>query len=558
MPYRRKSSSKPLGRSVSDASQKKIKKPSIFSIFSKRSDPNLSTSSGNASPSATNKRIRKPVGRSKSDVGYNSFDDGRPADRSRSQTLDRKRNQRAETVEPISKVKKKAQLSPISENPPDDKKYGFNLNDRKPLRHTKSEERSPKAATDRNVYSNSATIDFASRNGPTLLSRSIDNLHSSQMPPQKPPLTKGRKVEGIVKRLSMERTTPPPALTSPAFSYTRSPTERIVYAQVMLDESDEQPKEMTTKFKSSFGKSSENTDQVDNVGHSSTVHIPYENGDSRRNRQNQNNHRERVVNIEKENQSHGNYLSSKRFNRQSSNEPPIVPNIRQMYDTEHLADRRRLLESKINGRKYDFNRTHKNERLPMKGDGNARLSSPIRHTLNRKYYPETRIDDEFCHDQDAILREEERRRHKQYLDNELRSDKMYGDSIPLTYSRQQKLKSNEFNHNPTLHSDNASKHEQKLQKTNAKMPYMADNIKYITELFLKRECQHSESLHPSKKRYDFIFRERSIDDGSHFDPRLDKYPEPQHVKRTATINAPTDKKTSNLKKVKMFIILIGI
>lgn len=55
--------------------------------------------------------------------------------------------------------------------------------------------------------------------------------------------------------------------------------------------------------------------------------------------------------------------------------------------------------------------------------------------------------------------------------------------------------------------------------------YLTDNIKNITELFLKRECQFSESLHPSKKRYDFVFRERSIDDGSHFDPHLDKYPE---------------------------------
>lgn len=80
-------------------------------------------------------------------------------------------------------------------------------------------------------------------------------------------------------------------------------------------------------------------------------------------------------------------------------------------------------------------------------------------------------------------------------------------------------------------------------------PYAGENIKNITDQFLKRECQHSESLHPSKKRYDFIFRERSIDDGSHFDPRLDKYPEPRQPKRMPNADLSPDKKTSSLKKV---------
>lgn len=71
---------------------------------------------------------------------------------------------------------------------------------------------------------------------------------------------------------------------------------------------------------------------------------------------------------------------------------------------------------------------------------------------------------------------------------------------------------------------------------------------------MKRECQFSESLHPSKKRYDFVFRERSIDDGSHFDPRLDKYPEQMKNRNTLT-KKPTedvkkcDKKFNSLKKV---------
>lgn len=78
-------------------------------------------------------------------------------------------------------------------------------------------------------------------------------------------------------------------------------------------------------------------------------------------------------------------------------------------------------------------------------------------------------------------------------------------------------------------------------------PNVSDNIKDITDLFLKRECQLSESLHPSKKRYEFVFRERSIDDGSHFDPRLDKYPDQPKSHGTLTRTKPTDAKKSDKK-----------
>lgn len=79
--------------------------------------------------------------------------------------------------------------------------------------------------------------------------------------------------------------------------------------------------------------------------------------------------------------------------------------------------------------------------------------------------------------------------------------------------------------------------------------------KSVTDLFLKRERQHTELMHPSKKRYEYIFRERSIDDGSHYDPRLDKYPrEITTLKRQQSIkteqgNKKTDSKFGSLKKV---------
>ncbi|XP_037945970.1 uncharacterized protein LOC119678286 [Teleopsis dalmanni] len=64
-------------------------------------------------------------------------------------------------------------------------------------------------------------------------------MHSSQLPAQKLPLTKGVTVNGMVKRLSMERFSPPPTISGPAFSYIR-PNEGITYAQLDLNDEHQQ------------------------------------------------------------------------------------------------------------------------------------------------------------------------------------------------------------------------------------------------------------------------------------------------------------------------------
>ncbi|SPP75212.1 uncharacterized protein LOC117579703 isoform X2 [Drosophila guanche] len=56
-------------------------------------------------------------------------------------------------------------------------------------------------------------------------------MHSSQQPAERLPLTKGRTVDGLVKRLSMERFSPQPYISQPGFSYIR-PNEGITYAQL--------------------------------------------------------------------------------------------------------------------------------------------------------------------------------------------------------------------------------------------------------------------------------------------------------------------------------------
>lgn len=92
-------------------------------------------------------------------------------------------------------------------------------------------------------------------------SKSVDSMHSSQMPAERPALTKGAAVNKMIKRLSIERLSPPPqVIQAGGFSYTHpqlspssSPTKHkslsppltkpsetshndIVYAQVVCNE----------------------------------------------------------------------------------------------------------------------------------------------------------------------------------------------------------------------------------------------------------------------------------------------------------------------------------
>lgn len=509
LPHRRVKPSKPLGRSVSDASQKKPKRASIFSLFSKRSDPNINStttatgndiqsSGGGESPSTTNnnqKRARKAVGRSKSDVGYNSSDSSGGRGKSHS-TLDRKRIKIPDSDESMTKVKKKSQLSPIIENPSTVGKHfdyfslrndtDRNADDNKQrnhLRNAKSEEKtlttsSPSPASSsqlRSQLTRSNKLRFDDEdNGspsrrPNIQSHSLENLHSSQLPQEKLPLTKGVRVDGIVKRLSMDRFSPPLTFNSPAFSYTR-PQEPIVYAQVLRDENGEKTKPSMVNglngHRHGHGHQHEssppylihNRDQVDSTmpSRSRTLfdrHMPIESqpqhfGVDRHNVMHMNSDEddEGLGFDEKKQQSPRRDIS-----RQSSSEPPIIPTLHPSYGSmEHLANRRKLLESKIHERSFGREangvggKTHivpiKRETIDEKDDDrefqNNKFNQHVNHhqpieqpkkTLftptprkqwikQPKYYPETNLDDEFLSDMDSIRREQERQRHKDYLD----------------------------------------------------------------------------------------------------------------------------------------------
>lgn len=95
---------------------------------------------------------------------------------------------------------------------------------------------------------------------------------------------------------------------------------------------------------------------------------------------------------------------------------------------------------------------------------------------------------------------------------------------------------------------------------------MFDDIE-ATDLFLKRERLHAAQLY--QKRYNYKFRERSIDDGSHYDPRLDKYSynysSPRNLERT---EHRIERKIGGFEKVyalgsliwkfaKLYIVILG-
>lgn len=251
----RKKATKPISRSVSDASAKKSKRPSIFNIFTKKGDQSTEQTD-------SKENHWKKVARSKSDVG-----ESKEAIR---KAIRKRNNSENEDVV----ISKKKPLSPIIENPPRETYFS---NPIKPGRTNRNGS---------NVNFPSGNIGYTSQEDLDLVpskpisdsikdtissivnhSKSLEDMHSSQQPTQKPPLTKG-SVDGIVKRLSMERYSPLPHLHGPAFSYTR-PNDQIIYAQVVCDSDGRSKQTIHSSYNSKEREpftSQSAGDNVDSVG----------------------------------------------------------------------------------------------------------------------------------------------------------------------------------------------------------------------------------------------------------------------------------------------------
>ncbi|XP_058829270.1 serine/arginine repetitive matrix protein 1 [Topomyia yanbarensis] len=204
LPSRKSRAKATLTRSSSDASSKKPQK-NLLSLFNK-SKPDGATSSSDEKPRVT-------ISRSKSDVGQVRPVRARRTPRRNTQEL------------------KHDPLTPIIEASPAE--YTKNVD---PLTAYTQQTNGCQTREVPDIFQTHTaskpvmeTIALLRQN-----SKSQERLHCSQLPPEKPNLTKGVTVENIVKRLSSERhTSPPPAqIVRDGFSYTR-PGEPIVYAQVV-------------------------------------------------------------------------------------------------------------------------------------------------------------------------------------------------------------------------------------------------------------------------------------------------------------------------------------
>ncbi|ETN62959.1 hypothetical protein AND_005340 [Anopheles darlingi] len=233
LPSRKSRTKRAIERSSSDAASKKPSK-SLLSLFG-RKQPQDAGTGDHQQTAAKNTQL----GRSKSDVGSRNSgvkdpqQQRRPGTSQRHTKVPRRATQElGELRSTLQGAKKHDPLTPIIEASPIieysaqvDPLTAFvrhrerAVSEEPPSQSHRTSPATRSAAFARPVME---TIGHELR---STSSRSAGNLHSSQLPPEKPHLTKGVTVEGIVKRLSNARhTSPPPAqLVNGGFSYTRQP-----------------------------------------------------------------------------------------------------------------------------------------------------------------------------------------------------------------------------------------------------------------------------------------------------------------------------------------------
>lgn len=244
LPRRKSSQSpgRPIRRSISDASSKKSKRSSIFNIFNSTPTSTNSTSPVNNKKSLNDKHaINKKVERSKSDISSRSSQSSK-REKPRNQihlnansfnnnltnSSDSSDNNTASFL--TSTPKRKAPLSPITEvnSPLSDVNNRTDYFDAVPTEKTK--------LTNGKAFASSDDLDLIPTTDKlsSTFSKSVETMHSSQKPTEKPALTKGMAVNKMIKRLSIERLSPPPqVIQAGGFSYTNpqlSPSSPLAYS----------------------------------------------------------------------------------------------------------------------------------------------------------------------------------------------------------------------------------------------------------------------------------------------------------------------------------------
>ncbi|CAG9855838.1 unnamed protein product [Phyllotreta striolata] len=428
-------------------------------------------------------------------------------------------------------------------------------------------------------------------------------IHSSQMPPEKLPLTKGRMVNNLVKRLSYESSSPPP-LTSNVmitphgsvqhnnnqpFSYTRglnetspTPGSPIIYAQVVCGGANKQ-----TIHTAYNGKKHSQSDSDEGLGgeeHSvfkSITHIDevdkFEEETPitpRIRNPGYNSYERKVRYVDSSARGRGDGMDSKR--RESFTENNNFAS-NSYTGRQDLSARRDQLESRINRRVNDNSlRTSpeylKNPDTTSKYFYKGRSSSPVGYKYVTKYAEyETRMKSftpspetpdyipkrESFHKSTPDIYCRSRQDSLQRASSNCRSDYLHADSGI----------ENDFRRDSGDNSRSRSKHKSDFCAE-------SEDEGFASSLLIASERQHTENgvnrrrngdrdseraasreddryrrEHERRVSGDYAPRERSIDDGSHYDPRIDKDVEVFTLRRSEK-KPPKPEKKSSLEKVK--------
>lgn len=237
----RKNRRGPVRRSISDASAaaKKTKRNSIFNIFNTNYNT-TNTSAVNKKLINLNEKHAKKVERSKSDVSSRSSSQGSKRDKYRNSihlntnNLHNSYNNKTNNynnsdgsenfLQPVTTSPKKIPLSPITEvnSPSSDVNSRSDYFDG--LVEATNKANKAKLSRGNIGYTSREDLDLipSTDNMKSKHSKSLDAMHCSQMPADKPTLTKGAAVDTMIKRLSIERFSPPPVqvIGVGGFSYT--------------------------------------------------------------------------------------------------------------------------------------------------------------------------------------------------------------------------------------------------------------------------------------------------------------------------------------------------
>ncbi|XP_063700960.1 uncharacterized protein LOC134831188 [Culicoides brevitarsis] len=603
-----RSNNKALGRSSSDASSKKSKRPSIFNFFQlKKNEYNFEdeekTENNNNNPVPA-----KKVTRSKSDVGSGGVT------RENFRKSPRRKSDLTEEVD-----KKNPQLSPIIEDTNRDDYFEEEQKQEKPKTFFGDVSRAKSASPSKKLIETEKKTfeeDFADAvkafDPPAKKLKSPEKeetkMHSSQLPPEKPILTKGMKVPSMVKRLSMEKLSPPPTGVK-AFSYLSpraSPGDedrKIVYAEVVHntkndEKRDFKPKpepEKLTIDEPDFSYNAKNyydDDDFDLVPNKQTpaerFAAKYKTAISYSN--------ENLLNVEED--------DFDRIKPSIRDLPPEKPPInpwelgrrgqadgKEYYpEFNELSNRREELYSRIKSRINSVPReTVVTTRTTITTTNGV---PPVRRNLSRELLDtvgrETEADDmrkkysSAAEHGKSLLsnghkssrtetRTETRRFQNTYDDSNDDSSAVHRYTVTRTPLREPSPKREVLGANTRDTSRGFSKERvtekkseerfgtnslgrKKKHQTTFGMNGLNDPKHLMTtcEKFLKRERRHTDE----SSRSQYLHRERSIDDGSRFDPRIDKYEvstiDRKH--RNHTIDEKSDKRFGSLGRMKQLLM----